>query len=43
MDVETGGATRAEVEPFIIDADSVDVTEDPNPEFVIQSRQMHAF
>jgi len=24
VDVETGGATRAEVEPFITDADSVE-------------------
>jgi hypothetical protein len=38
VDVETGGATRAEVEPFIIDADSVEVTDAPNPEFVIQTR-----
>jgi len=26
------------VEPFSIDADSVEVTDAPNPEFVIQSR-----
>jgi len=38
VDVETGGATRAELEPFIIETDSVEVTEAPNPEFVIQSR-----
>jgi hypothetical protein len=38
VDVETGGATRAEVEPFIIDADSVEVTDAPDPEFVIQQR-----
>jgi hypothetical protein len=38
VDVETGGATHAEVEPFIIDADSVEVTEAPHPEFVVQTR-----
>jgi hypothetical protein len=38
VDDETGGATRAEVEPFIIDADSVEVTDAPDPEFVIQQR-----
>ena len=38
MDVETGGATRAEVEPFITDADSAEVTDALNPEFVLQQR-----
>jgi len=36
--VEATGATRSEVEPFSIDADSVEVTDAPNPEFVVQSR-----
>jgi len=38
VDVETGGSTRAEVEPFITDADSAEVTDAPDPEFVIQPR-----
>jgi hypothetical protein len=38
VDDETGGATRAEVEPFITDADSAEVTDAPNPEFVLQQR-----
>jgi len=41
VDVETGGATRAEVEPFITEADSAEVTDAPNPEFVIQPRYIH--
>jgi hypothetical protein len=38
VDVETGGATRAEVAPFITEADSVEVTSAPDPEFVLQQR-----
>jgi len=38
VNVETGGATRAEVEPFITDADSAEVTSAPDPEFVLQQR-----